>query len=81
MRRLEGADQDRGCLPHRFGDGVEQAVDPVGEVDVGVAGRAEEDPGALGEPDVGVAGGVVRLIALGLDNGATDALVEEGATD
>jgi hypothetical protein len=56
-------------------------VDPVGEVDVGVAGRAEEDPGALGEADVGVAGGIVGLVALGLDDDAAAALVEQGAAD
>jgi hypothetical protein len=56
-------------------------VDPVGEVDVGVAGRAEEDLGALGQADVGVAGGIVRLVALGLDDDAAAALVKERAAD
>jgi hypothetical protein len=56
-------------------------VDPVGEVDVGVAGRAEENPGALGQADVGVAGGVVGLVALGLDDDAAAAFVEESAAD
>lgn len=56
-------------------------MDPVGEVDVGVAGRAEEDPGALGQADVGVAGGVVGLVALGLDDDAAAAFVEERAAD
>lgn len=56
-------------------------MDPVGEVDVGVAGRAEEDLGALGEADVGVAGGVVGLVALGLDDDAAAAFVEERAAD
>lgn len=56
-------------------------MDPVGEVDVGVAGGTEEDPGALGEADVGVAGGVVGLVALGLDDDAAAALVEERAAD
>ncbi len=79
--RLQRPDQDGGCLSFGFGDGVEQAVDPVGEVDVGVAGRAEEDPGALGKTDVGVAGGVVGLVALGLDDDAAAASVEEGAAD
>lgn len=73
--RLQRPDQDRGGVALRFGDGVEQAVDTVGEVDVGVAGRAEEDPGALGQPDVGVTGGVVGLVALGLDDRAADAFV------
>jgi hypothetical protein len=56
-------------------------VDPVGEVDVGVAGRAEENLGPLGQADVGVAGGVVGLVALGLDDDAAAALVEERAAD
>lgn len=56
-------------------------MDPVGEVDVGVAGRAEEDPRPLGQPDVGVTGGIVGLVALGLDDDAAAAFVEEGATD
>ena len=44
--RLERADQHRRRLALRLGDEVEQAVDAVGEVDVGAAGRAEEDLGA-----------------------------------
>jgi len=56
-------------------------VDAVGEIDVGEAGRAEEDPRALGQADVGVAGGVVGLVALGLDDDAAAAFVEEGAAD
>ena len=56
-------------------------MDPVGEVDVGVAGRAEEDLGPLGQADVSVAGGVVGLVALGLDDDAAAAFVEEGAAD
>ena len=56
-------------------------MDPVGEVDVGVAGRAEEDPRPLGQTDVGVAGGVVGLVALGLDDDAAAAFVEERAAD
>lgn len=81
MGRLQRPDQDRGGIALRFGDRVEQAVDAVGEVDVGVAGRTEQDPGALGEADVGVAGGVVRLVALGLDDDAADALEEERAAN
>ena len=33
--RLEGADQDGGGVALGFADEVEQAVDPIGEVDVG----------------------------------------------
>ena len=40
--RLEGADQDRGRVALGLGDEVEQAVDPVGEVDVGAARWPEE---------------------------------------
>jgi len=56
-------------------------VDPVGEVDVGVARRPEDDPRPLGQADVGVTGRVVGLVALGLDDGAAAALVEERAAD
>jgi hypothetical protein len=79
--RLQRPDQDRGGVALRFGDRVEQAVDAVGEVDVGVAGRAEQDPRPLGEADIGVTGGVVRLVALGLDDGAAATRVEERAAD
>lgn len=56
-------------------------MDPVREVDVGVARRAEEDLGALGKTDVGVAGRVVGLVALGLDDDAAAAFVEQRAAD
>lgn len=56
-------------------------MDPVGEVDVGAAGRPEEDPRPLGQPDVGVAGRIVGLVALGLDDDAAAAFVEERAAD
>jgi len=56
-------------------------VDSVGEVDVGAAGRTEEDLGAIGEANVGVAGGVVALVALGLDDRASAAGEEEPAAD
>jgi hypothetical protein len=81
MSRFQRPDQYRGRLTLGFGDRVEQAVDPVGEVNVGVAGRAEEDPGSLSQADVGVAGGVVGLVALGLDDDAAAAFVEERAAD
>ena len=79
--RLERPDQHRRRFALGLGDEVEQAVDPVGEVDVGAARRAEQDLGPLGEADVGVAGGVVALVALGLDDHAAAALVEEAAAD
>lgn len=81
MGRLQGPDQDRRRLALGFSDRVEQAVDAVGEVDVGVTGWAEEDAGALGEADVGMAGRVVGLVALGLDDDTADAFVEQRAAD
>lgn len=81
MGRLQRPDQDGGGVALRFGDRVEQAVDAVGEVDVGVARRAEQDPGAVGEPDVGVAGRVVGLVALGLDDSAADPFEKQRAAD
>jgi hypothetical protein len=72
---FEGSDEDGGGIALRFGYRVEEAVDPVGEVDVGAAGRAEEDAGALGEADIGVAGRVVGVVALGLDDDAAAAFV------
>jgi hypothetical protein len=56
-------------------------MDAVGEVDVGVAGRPEEDPRAVGQADVGVASGIVCLVALGLDDDAAAAFAEERAAD
>jgi hypothetical protein len=56
-------------------------VNPIGEVDVGVARRAEEDFGALGQTDIGVAGRVVGLVALGLDDDAAAAFVEQRAAN
>lgn len=56
-------------------------MDPVGEVDVGAAGGPEEDPRPLGQPDVGVAGRIVGLVALGLDDDAAAAFVEERAAN
>lgn len=81
MGWFERPDQDRGGLALRFCDRVQQAVDSVAEVDVGVAGRPEEDAGALGQADVGVAGGVVGVVALGLDDDAAAAFIKEGAAD
>ncbi len=79
--RLERPDQHRRRLALGLGDEVEQRVDAVGEVDVGAAGWAEEDLGAIGETDVGVAGGIVALVALGLDDDPAAAREEEPAAD
>jgi hypothetical protein len=81
MRGFQGSDQDGGGVSLRFGDRVEEAVDPVGEVDVGVARGAEEDPGAIGQADEGVTSRIVGLVALGLDDDAAAAFVEERAAD
>lgn len=56
-------------------------MDPVGEVDVGAPRRPEQNLGALGQANVGVAGGVVRLVALGLDDDPAAAFVEKRAAD
>ena len=79
--RLQRPDQHRRRLALGFADDVEQAVDPVGEVDVGAAGRAEQDLGARGQADVGVAGGIVAVVALGLDDRAAATVEEEPAAD
>jgi hypothetical protein len=78
---LQRPDQDRSGLARGFGDRVQQAVNPVGEVDVGAAGRAEQDAGTLGQANVGVTGGVVGLVALGLDDDAATAFIKERAAD
>ena len=79
--RLEGADEDGGRGPLGLGDEVEHRVDPVAEVDVGVAGRPEQRRVAPGRPAEGVAGGIAALIGLGLDDRPADAVVEQGAAD
>lgn len=79
--RLQGPHQHRRRDALGLADEVQQAVDAVGEVDVGAAWRAEEDAGALGEADVGVTGGVGLLVALGLDDRAADAAEEEAAAN
>jgi hypothetical protein len=56
-------------------------VDAVREVDVGATRRPEQDLGPRRQPDVGVAGGIVALVALGLDNDAAAAVEEESAAD
>ena len=79
--RLERADQHRGGGAVGLADGVEHAVDAVGEIDVGMAGRAEDRRRARRQPDVGVAGGVVALVALALDDHPADAVDAELAAD
>ena len=76
------ADRNSGRAdPFGLADRVEQRVDPVGAVDVGVARCAVQDGGARGDADVGVAGGLGEVIGLGLDDHARGALVLDDAPD
>ena len=68
LGRLERADQDGGGAALGLGDRVQQAVDPVGEVDVGAPGRAEQGLGAGVRAAEGVAGRVRLVVGLGLDD-------------
>ena len=79
--RFERPDQDRSSGPVGLADGIEEAVDPVGEVDVGASRRAEDGRRPLGQPDVGVAGRVVALVALGLDDHPAGGADAKLATD
>ena len=81
VNRLEGADQDRGPRSRRLGHGVQQRMDAVGEVHVGPPGLAEQRVRAAGQPDVRVAGGLVHVVALGLDHPAGRPLVADRAAD
>ena len=78
---LERADQHRGGAAVGLADRVQHAVDPVGEVDVGAAGRAEDRRGPRRQADVGVTGGIVALVALGLDDHPADPVDEQLAAD
>ena len=79
--RLERADQYRGGAAVGLADRVQHAVDPVGEVDVGAAGRAEDRRRPRRQADVGVTGGIVTLVALGLDDHPADPVHEQLAAD
>ena len=67
---LERPDQHGRPDPLLLGHRVQQRVDPVGEVDVRPAGLAEQRLRALGDARVGVAGGLLHVVALGLDDAA-----------
>ena len=54
-----GADEDRGGVAFWVGDEVEHPVVAVGEVDVGVTGRAEHGVVFGGLAAIGVASGIV----------------------
>lgn len=85
--RIGGADEDAAGGAFRLDNDVEECMDAVVEVDVGVAGRAKDDVGAARAPGVGVGGGVVvRKISFDLaDAGEVRAvgevLAEEIASD
>ena len=71
IERLERADEARGRKALALGDGVHQVVHPVGEIDVGEAGRPVERRRARRESRGGVAGGIVLAdVGLGLDDDA-----------
>ena len=64
--RFEGAEQDASGAAFGFAGDVEAVVVAVDEIDVGVAGWAEEDGIAGGEAGGGVGGGIV-LAEIGFD--------------
>ena len=78
---LEGAEQHAGRHPLLLGDDIGAEVHPVGEVDVEVTGRPEQDRGAVGHAAVAVTAGVVLPVRLGLDDAPAGAAEEEGAAD
>ena len=79
---LEGADEDAAGLAFGLAGEVEAVVHAVDEVDVGEAGRPEEDCVARGFADEAVGGGVGEA-EVGFDFGdaAGEALAVEGAGD
>ena len=81
LDRLERADQHRGADALGLADRVQTRVDPVREVHVGTARRAEQDAGAVGQADERVGGGLGVVIRLGLDDHPRRALVREHASD
>lgn len=83
----EAPDEDATGGAVGFGDDVEAFVDAVVEIDVGVAGGAEDDAGAGGDAAAGV-GGLIQGTEIGFyfDNTALAVAVdeqfaEEGAGD
>ena len=53
---LDGTNENGVGLPDGLGDTVEEPMHAVGEVDIGVTGRAKHGCGALCATDTGVAG-------------------------
>ena len=78
----DGADEDSAGLAGEMGGCVEAVVHAVDEVDVGVAGWAEEGEVVGGEAAVGVGCGVGEAeVGLDLGDAAGEALAVEGADE
>jgi len=69
--RFERAEEDRSGLAFRLTGNIQAVVIAVDEIDVGVAGWAEENGGAGGIASSGVGGGIgFSEIGLNLDDAA-----------
>ena len=79
--RLERPDQHGGADALRLGHRVQQRVDAVREVHVGVAGRPEQRAAPGRDPDVGVRRRLLLVVALGLDDPAGGLAVADDAAD
>src|SRR5438874_2972588 len=79
--RLERADQHRVGDALGLADEVDAPMDPVGAVDVGVAGWAEHRSVPGGAAAVAVRGRVLMVVGLELDDLAADPVEEEGRAD
>ena len=78
----DGADEDSASLAGEMGGCVEAVVHAVDEVDVGVAGWAEEGEVVGGEAAEGVGGGVGEAeVGLDLGDAAGEALAVEIADE
>ena len=73
----QGAQEHRRPAALRLADQVDAPVEAVAAVDVEVAGRAEHDRRAAARAAEAVRGGVVLLVALGLDDHAADPVDQE----
>ena len=78
---LQRPDQNRRSPSLCFGDKIQHAVDPIGQIDVGSTRPSEEDLGPLGQPHVGMACRVIGLVALGLHDGAGAVPIAKATTD
>ena len=81
VERREGPDQHRGAAALGLADQVGAPVQAVGAVDVEVARRPEHDERPAARAAEAVGGGVVLLVALGLDDHPADAVHGEDAPD